>query len=106
MLSELDRDDIGLVNADSSPDLLLICSALPSRNVLNSFGASSGCSRAGTQNSLDESSSLAVGDGALGIAAAFNCGRSGSSVAPTDMDIRLSACRLLSSCASPAGLDS
>jgi hypothetical protein len=94
------------VNAESSPDLRLICSALLSKNVLNSLGANSGCNRAGTQNNLDESSSLESGEGALGMLAALICGKSGSSAAPTCMDIRLSACRLLSSCASPAGLDS
>lgn len=106
MLRELDLEDVGVVKADSSPDRLLICSALLSKNVLNSLGASSGCSRAGTQNNLEESSSLDVEDGALGIPAALSCGRSGSSVAPMCIDILRSACKLLSSCAMPAGLDS
>jgi hypothetical protein len=106
MLNELDLDEEGEVNSDSSPDLLLICSALLSRKVLNSLGANSGCRLAGTQNNLEVSSSLAVEDGALGIPAAFSCGKSGSSAAPTIMDILLNACRLLSSWANPAGLDS
>lgn len=105
-LSELDLEDVGGLNADNSPDLRLICSALPSRNVLNSFGANSGCKRAGTQNNREESSSLEVEDGAFGIPAALSCGKSGSSAAPTFIDILLKACRLLNSCASPAGLDS
>ena len=91
-------------NEDKSPDLLLICSALLSRNVLNSVGASSGCSLAGTQNNLEESSSDAVGEGAFGIAAGFNVGRSGSPAAWTSIDILRNACRLLSSCATAAGL--
>lgn len=69
-LNELDGLDGGPAKAESSPDLLLICSALLSRNVLNSLGASSGCNRAGTQNNLDASSSLA--DGALGMPAALS----------------------------------
>ena len=91
MLNELDLEEAGDVNVESSPDLLLICSALLSKNDLNSFGANSGCRRAGTQNNLEASSSLEVDEGALGIPAALNCGRSGSSVAPTLMDILLRA---------------
>lgn len=105
-LSEFDLEDEGEVNADNSPDRLRICSALLSRNVLNSFGASSGCRRAGTQNNREASSSLELAEGASGIPAALSCGKSGSSVAPTCIDILLKACRLLSSWASPAGLDS
>jgi len=82
---------------ERSPDRLFICSALPSRNVLNSFGASSGCNLAGTQNNLAESSSEAVGDGALGIAAGFRVGKSGSPAACTSIDILRRACRLLNS---------
>jgi hypothetical protein len=100
-LKEADKGEVGelggVLDPESSPDLLLICSALLSKNVLNSFGANSGCNRAGTQKSLDESSSLEVDDGALGIPAALICGRSGSSAAPTLIDILLSACKLLNS---------
>lgn len=106
ILSELDLDVEGDANAESSPDLLLICSALLSKNDLNSFGANSGWRRAGTQKSREASSSLACEEGALGIPAALSCGKSGSSVAPTLIDIRLRACRLLNSCATAAGLDS
>jgi hypothetical protein len=106
ILSELDLEDDGDANAESSPDLLLICSALLSKNDLNSFGANSGCRRAGTQKSREASSSLECDEGALGMPAALSCGRSGSSVAPTLIDMRLRACRLLSSCATAAGLDS
>jgi hypothetical protein len=98
--NELDRDDEGELNWDSSPDLLFICSVLLSRKLLNSVGASSGCRRAGTQNNRDESSSLADDEGILGRAAAFRDGRegrSGSPAAPTSIDMRRKACRLLSS---------
>jgi hypothetical protein len=104
--SELERDD-WLEKEESSPDLLRICSALLSRKDLNSLGASSGWRRAGTQNNLDESSSLSDDDGAMpGIPAGLREGRSGSPAAATSMDILLRACKLLNSWATAAGLDS
>ncbi|KAG9379980.1 hypothetical protein A1F94_008875 [Pyrenophora tritici-repentis] len=89
----------------ASPERRLVRSILSSMNVLNSMGASSGCSRAGTQNSFDASSSSDMAGGDGGELADLNEGRSGSALL-TPMDILRIACRLLSSCARPAGLDS
>jgi hypothetical protein len=71
ILKELVLEDVGLAKAESSPDLRFICSALPSRKVLNSLGANSGCNRAGTQNRRESSSSLADAEGIFGMTAAF-----------------------------------
>jgi len=97
-LRELGRDDIGEdVKDERSPDRRLICSALLSKKVLNSLGANSGCSLAGTQKSVEASSSDDVGEGTVGVAAGVRDGRSGSPAACTSMDILRSACRLLNS---------
>jgi hypothetical protein len=93
-------------NESSEPDLRLTLSTFSSMNVLNSFGANSGCSLAGTQNNFDGSSSsvklAGATDGTLNPEAKE--GRSGSEA--TSIDIRRIACRLLNSCATAAGLDS
>lgn len=92
-------------NESESPDLRLIVFTFSSMKVLNSLGASSGCSRAGTQNNLEGSSSSAMAGGEGGPLFDLNEGRSGSALL-TPMDILRIACRLLSSWARPAGLDS
>lgn len=89
----------GSAERDSPPkDERLIVLTLSWMNVLNSFGASSGCSRAGTQNNLEGSSSSSSCDGAIDTApkSAPKLGRSGS-MELTSIDIRRIACRLLSS---------
>lgn len=80
-----------------SDDLFMVLT-LSWMNVLNSFGASSGCKRAGTQNNLDGSSSSASADGATGGTPKLEpkLGRSGS-MELTSIDMRLIACRLLNS---------
>lgn len=72
-----------------SSDNLFIFSTLSSMNVLNSFGASSGCNRAGTQNSLEgSSSSESCEGGRAGIPKPGpKEGRSGSAVS-TFIDMR------------------
>ena len=80
-------------------------STFSSMKVLNSLGASSGCKRAGTQKSLEGSSSSEKCCGGAGTLKDWKEGRSGSAVL-TSMDMRRIACRLLSSWARPAGLDS
>jgi hypothetical protein len=95
-------------NVSESPERRLILSTFSSINVLNSLGASSGCRRAGTQNSFEASCSSSFSEkfcGALGRPNLLNDGRSGSEVF-TSIDMRRIACRLLNSCANPAGLDS
>jgi hypothetical protein len=83
-------------------------SALLSRNDLNSFGASSGCKLAGTQNNRDASFSSAEGEGGRdGIEKLLpKEGRSGSPAAATSIDMRRIAARLFSSWTTAAGLDS
>ena len=83
----------------SSPDRRLICFTLVSTNVLNSFGANSGCNLAGTQYSREAASSSSAWVGArVGMKEALlKDGKSGSPAALTSIDIRRKACRLLNS---------
>jgi hypothetical protein len=91
-----------------SPDRRFMVCTRFSKNLLNSIGASSGCTFAGTQNSLEGSSSSSPPVGAtVGMSETpWNDGRSGSLVLPTSIDIRRKACKLLSSWATAAGVDS
>jgi hypothetical protein len=98
---EPDRSRPSGERLSSLPLLLLTLSTRSSTKVLNSFGANSGWSLAGTQNILPGSSSSAECPGAT----VGKEGRSGSAVS-TFIDIRLIACKLLNSCATAAGLDS
>jgi hypothetical protein len=105
LLPEPDLSKPSGVKLSASPDLLRILSTRSSMNVLNSFGASSGCNLAGTQNNLEASFSSSDPFGAtVGITPPKE-GRSGSAVS-TFIDIRRMACKLLNSCATAAGLDS
>lgn len=96
------------VESSESPDRLLIDWTRFSKKFLNWSGASSGWTFAGTQRSLEMSPSSSSPDGAMdGMAIKDNPWkgiRSGSAEFPTSMDMRRSACRLLSSCAMSLGL--
>lgn len=88
-----------------SPERRRIDWTLFSRKCLNSDGASSGCTLAGTQRSREGSFSSSSPEGAReGMAERVIGGMSGSMLFPTSIERRLSACRLLSSWAISLGL--
>lgn len=90
---------------NESPDLRLIDCTRFSKKDLNSVGASSGWTRAGTQSSLEGSFSSSSPLGAIiGMADRDMGGISGSMLFPTSIDSLLKACKLLSSWAMSLGL--
>lgn len=87
-----------------SPERRRMELTLFSKKDLNSDGANSGWTRAGTQSSLEGSFSSSSPVGAIEGIEDRVMGMSGSTRLPTSIDRRLSACRLLSSWAMSLGL--